>query len=63
LFEFVQGRDVFICDFAMTLKFVKLKFSWCVVIHSQATNVNILKFFVTLWTIVLQPSPKIRLLT
>jgi hypothetical protein len=27
LFEFVQGRDVFICDFAMTLKFVKLKFS------------------------------------
>jgi hypothetical protein len=32
-------------------------------IHSEAMNMNISKFFVTLWTIILFSSPKIGLLT
>jgi hypothetical protein len=32
-------------------------------IHSQAINMNISKFFVTLWMIILLSSPKIGLLT
>jgi hypothetical protein len=44
-------------------RFVKLTSSWCIWIHSQTTNMNISKFFVTLWTIIPPPSPKTRLLT
>ncbi len=63
LIKFAQGRDVFIYNFVAIIKICQVDLFMMYLIHSQAINMNISKFFVTLWMIILLSSPKIGLLT
>jgi hypothetical protein len=64
LVKFVQGKDVFICNFCSKDQILSnWPFHMCILIHWQVTNVNISKLYVTLWITILPPSPKIGLLT
>jgi hypothetical protein len=63
LINFAQGRDLFICSFVATIKICQVDLFMMYLIHSQIINMNISKFFVTLWTTILLSSPKIGLLT